>query len=241
MKKIILPLAICGALFTSFAFTGSNACDGNDFFTKGTVATNGYYKADGTQTGTGTSTVTDITTSGDSTIATMTSSYQDAKKKDPPRDVTVRMICLKDKLVMDLGNMMGSASPQASGSNIKVVMLGSLVPYKTSYTAGEKLDDIHMTMQMFSNGSLFSTSDILINNRVVDAVEDHTTSAGTFHCFKISSMSSVTTKMGNMTLPGGKANKSVEWYSPVAGMVRSESYKDDKLMSYTELIGLIKP
>ncbi|HTL82682.1 MAG TPA: hypothetical protein VL651_13305 [Bacteroidia bacterium] len=239
MKKLILPIAICATLFTSFAFTGSGPCNINDYFVTGTSTKTGTYKADGTLTGTETSTVTSVSTSGDSTIAVIATSYVDAKNKDQSHDGSIRMICLNNMLLMDLGGMMSSMMG-SQGKDMKIVMKGGIVPYKTSYTAGEKLDDINMTMEMYNGTALFATSDIHITNRVVDAIEDHTTPAGTFNCYKISSTNSVVMHMGAMNMPQ-KASKSVEWYSPKAGMVRSEAYKDGNLFSYNELLSFTKP
>ncbi len=241
MKKIILPIAICTALFASFAFTGSNACDGNEMFVKGTFSKNGYYKEDGTLTGTGTSTVTDVITNGDSTIATIATSYENAKPKkdEKPHEGSMRMICVDGKIVMDMGGLANGMAP--AGNDMKMVITGNMVPYKNSYTAGEKLEDVKMNMQMYNNGNLMMTSDISITDRVCEAVEDRTTPAGTFHCYKISSMSSSDNKMGAMKMPGGKPAKSVQWYSVKAGIVRMENFKDDKMSSYNELIELKKP
>lgn len=240
MKKTILSLAVLAFILTT-AFTG--ACDVNDMFTKGTTSKTGYYKADGTLTGTGTSTVTDVTTSGDSTIAVLTTSYTSAnpRKGETPHDGSMRFICVDGKIIMDMSSMINSMA-QSTGRDMQVVVTGNMVPYKTSYTAGEKLNDVKMNMQMMSNGSVMMTSEISITNRVCEAVEDKTTPAGTFHCYKISETTTTVTKMGAMTMPGsGAPSKSVQWFSTKAGVVRMESYKDDKLSGYNELLELTKP
>ena len=240
MKKIFFLLTVFPFIITT-AFTGTSPCDGNEMFVKGTSAKNGYYKADGTLTGVGTSTVTDVTTSGDSTIATLATNYTPTtpSKGDKEHSGSMRFVCVDGKIIMDMGGMMNSA---AAGNNMQVVMTGNMVPYKTSYTAGEKLDDVKMNMQMMNNGSVMMTSDIVVSNRVCEAVEDRTTPAGTFHCFKISQVTTSTSKMGAMTLPGsGKPAKSIQWFCAKAGVVRLENYTGDKLSSYNELIEFKKP
>jgi hypothetical protein len=242
MKKIIFIFSAL-AFLISTAFTGTGACDANVMFVKGTSAKNAYYKADGTLTGTGTSTVTDVVTSGDSTIATLATSYTSAtpRKDEKPHDGSMRFICVNGKLIMDMGGMMNSMSP-TTGHSMKMVMTGNMVPYKTSYAAGEKLNDVKMNMQMYSDKSLMMTSDISITNRVCEAVEDLTTPAGTFHCYKISSLTASVTKMGTMTMPGsGTPSKTVQWFSPKAGVVRLENFRSDTLASYNQLIELKKP
>lgn len=241
MKKIILPVAILATLFVSMAFTGSKVCSENDFFIKGLVAKMGYYKADGTQTGTGTSTVSEITNSGDSTIATILTSYEDASNKNQNHDGSMRMICLGDKIIMDMSSMLNSLPLHGGNNNMKMVMSGNFVPYATSYTAGQKLEDIHMKSETYNNGSLMMTMNISVTNRVVEAVEDRKTPAGTFHCYKISQTTSSESVMGTRVMPAGQPMKSVQWFSPKAGMIRMEHYKDDKVYSYNELLSIVRP
>jgi len=70
---------------------------------------------------------------------------------------------------------------------------------------------------------------VWITNRKVEAIEDITTPAGTFTCYKISS--DVETKM-MMKI----SIKSVEWYAKNVGTVRTESYNNNgKLTGYTLL------
>jgi len=238
MKKIIISFAVV-ASFISMAFTGTNACDGNENFVQGVKTKMGYYNSDGKQTGTGTSEVTKVYTSGDSTVAILNSTYTDTKKNEP-HSSEVKMACVNGTFVMDMSGAMNTASQQ-SGHDMKVVCKGNMIAYKTSYTVGEKLDDINMIMETYSNGSLFSTTNIVLTNRKIEAFDDVKVPAGTYKCYKISYTTNVTMMMGSIKIPGIKPFNSVMFYSTTAGMVRSESYKDDKLSSYNELLELNKP
>ena len=75
---------------------------------------------------------------------------------------------------------------------------------------------------------------VSITNRKVEAVENITTPAGTFECYKITY--DVATKMMiNVKM------KATEWYAKNVGMVKSESYTSDgKLAGSTLLTGLKK-
>lgn len=237
MKKFIIGLSVL-ALIVSTAFVGS-VCNENDFFLQGVKSKMGYYKANDEQTGTGTSEVTKVYTSGDSTIAIVKSTYEDAKKKEPHTS-EMKMICVNGTFIMDMSGVVNNASQQ-SGNDVKMVCSGNLVAYKNSYTVGEKLDDITMTMEMYSDGKLVSTTIVKITDRVVERYEDLAVPAGTFKCYKIAYTSSSTMMIGAMKMPGLKPHNSIMYYSPTTGMVRMEEYKEDKLLSYSQLLELKKP
>jgi hypothetical protein len=237
MKKIVISFAVL-ALIVSTAFVGS-VCNENDFFVQGSKSKMGYYKANDEQTGTGTSEVSKVYTSGDSTIAIVKSTYTDAKKNEPHTS-EMKMICLNGAFIMDMSGVVNNASQQ-NGHDVKMVCSGNLVAYKNSYTVGEKLDDINMTMEMYSDGKLTSTTIVKITDRVVERYEDLTVPAGTFKCYKIAYTSSSTMMIGTMKMPSMRPHNSIMYYSPKAGMVRMEEYKEDKLLSYNQLLELKKP
>jgi hypothetical protein len=237
MKKIIISFAVL-AYIVSTAFVAP-VCNENEFFLQGVKSKMGYYKANGDQTGSGISEVTKVYTSGDSTIAVVKSTYEDAKKKEPHTS-EVKMICLNGAFIMDMSGVAGNASQQ-SGHDAKMVCSGNLVAYKSSYTVGEKLGDINMTMEMYSDGKLTSTTIVKITDRVVERYEDLTVPAGTFKCYKIAYTSSSTMMIGSMKMPSMRPHNSIMYYSPKAGLVRMEEYKEDKLLNYNQLLELKKP
>lgn len=238
MKKIFACFAVLVFIITT-AFTGSNACSENDFFQQGVKSKMGYYKANDEQTGTGTSEVTKVYTSGDSTVAIVKSTYEDTKKKEPHTS-EMKLICVNGTLIMDMSGMLNNAQGQ-SGHDMKVVTTGNMVAYKNSYTVGEKLPDIDMTMETYSDGKLVSTMNIKITDRVVERYEDLVVPAGTYKCYKISYTTASTMMIGSMKMPGMKPHNSISYYCPKAGIVRMEEYKEDKLLSYSQLLELKKP
>jgi hypothetical protein len=208
---------------------------------QGTKSKMGYYDADGKQTGSGTSEVTKVYTNGDSTVAIINSTFTSVSKPDAPHASEMKIACVKDAFVMDMGGMMNSMMPQQPGHEMKMVCTGNMVGYKSSYIVGEKLDDINMTMEMFSNGTSMMVSTIKITDRKVEAYADIVVPAGTFKCYKISYNTTSDTKMHGMSMPAQPPHKSVMYYYPKAGMIRMEQYKDDKIFSYSELLELTKP
>ena len=181
MKKLIFSFIVLTFLITT-AFTGGETCNGNDFFHEGVKSKMGYFSADGQQTGLGTSEVTKVYTSGDSTIAALSSTYTDLKtNKTHPSEM--RIICVNGILVVDMNAAMNSVNP---AGDFKMVCTGNLVGYKQSYAVGEKLDSLNMVMDMYSKGSLMLTTKVRVYDRVVESYENLTTQAGVFKCYKIS-------------------------------------------------------
>jgi hypothetical protein len=239
MKKLILAFSLLGFVIAT-AFTGGDVCNGNDFFIQGVKSKMGYYNAEGTSTGTGTSEVKKVYTSVDSTIAIISSVYTDTKNTPHPGEL--KIACVNGNFVMDMGDIARMNSmPQRPGHELQVTTTGNLVGYKQNYAVGEKLDSIHMITEAYDNGALMMTSVVHIYDRVVEAYEDLTVPAGTYKCYKISYKTESRMQMHNMNMPGGKPHKSVMYYCPKLGMVRMEQYMDDKLYSYSQLLELTKP
>jgi hypothetical protein len=111
----------------------------------------------------------------------------------------------------------------------KVKIEGVDLKFPENLSPGQKLEDGNMTMSFEGGGIMAMNMTIRIFNRVVDAIEDITTPAGTFKAYKISN--DMETKMGlKMT------NKSTTWYAKNVGAVRTETYdKNGKLIGYTEM------
>ncbi len=98
--------------------------------------------------------------------------------------------------------------------------------------AGDVLKDGDLKMSFSSGGMTVMNMEVSITNRKVEAIENLTTPAGTFECYKISY--DISTKM-MITVK----MKGVEWYAQKVGMIKSESYsKDGKLQGSTVLNSL---
>lgn len=237
MKKIVFSFTALAFIITT-AFTGSSVCDTNDYFHQSVKSMMGYYNGAREQTGTGTSEVTKVYTSGDSTIAIISSTYKDTKK-DEPNSSEMKLVCVNGAFVMDMGEMMNSRMP--AGQDIKMVCTGNFVTYKSSYTVGEKLEDVNMTVETYSGGNLLATTNVKITDRKVESYADLVVPAGTFKCYKISYTTSSEMKMQDIAVPAMQPSRSVAYFCPTAGMVRMEQYKQDKIDSYNELLSLTKP
>lgn len=96
--------------------------------------------------------------------------------------------------------------------------------------AGQKLKDGSITVRVISGGITIITLSVNITNRMVAAIEDVTTDAGTYKCTKITY--DVESKVGFIRIK----SQAAEWYAKDIGMVKSETYdKKGKLESYSLL------
>jgi hypothetical protein len=119
-----------------------------------------------------------------------------------------------------------------SYKDMEMTMEGGNLEMPWNLKAGDILKNGDLKMSFTSGGMTVMNMTISISNRKVEAVENITTPAGTFECFKIS-YDIATKMMINVKMKG------VEWYAKKVGLVKSESYNNDgKLMGSTLLTGL---
>ncbi len=99
---------------------------------------------------------------------------------------------------------------------------------------GDALKDGFLTLEISNSGVKIMTMKISITDRKVESKESVTTKAGTFECYKLSSI--ITTKT-----PVIMEMRTAEWYSIGTGMIKSESYSGSgKFIGKSELIELKK-
>ena len=78
-----------------------------------------------------------------------------------------------------------------------------------------------------------------ITGRTVGDKESINVPAGAYNAFKINQDMEMQTKAMGMNMPATRI-QTVEYFVPGVGMVRSESYRNGKLMSYSVLNKLSK-
>lgn len=114
--------------------------------------------------------------------------------------------------------------------NMEMKMEGDFLEFPPLLKAGDQLADGVMKMTIFNSGVKLITIAVAITNRRVEAVENLTTSAGTYECFRISYQ--IETKTGFIKTRGSAK----EWYSKNYGMIQSESFnKKGKMNSRMQL------
>jgi hypothetical protein len=166
-----------------------------------------------------------------STEITVNAESFDAKGKSLGK-VDLKARCEGGVFFVDMTNYMG---PQSSEDykDMEMSVEGGNLEMPSSMKAGDLLKDGDLKMSFSSGGMTIMNMSVSITNRKVEAVENLTTPAGTYECYKISY--DITTK----TMGIGAKMKGVEWYAKNTGMIKSETYsKDGKLQGSTVLEAL---
>ncbi|MCB2219244.1 MAG: hypothetical protein KQI35_02530 [Bacteroidetes bacterium] len=174
--------------------------------------------------------IADKETSGDDVTLTVSQETFDKKgEKIMEGDFTVS--CHDGKFYMDMRNFLDSEA-MAAYKDMEVEVDATDMVFPSEMSVGDKLPDASITVTINSSGMTMFTMKVWVTNRMVEAREQITTSAGTFDCLKMSY--DTETKMMIKV-----QSKAVQWIAEGVGMVRSESYnKNGKLEGYSVLTAL---
>jgi hypothetical protein len=227
MKHIMLSVLFCYA-----AVAGLIAQDCPMYYPAKENTTMEYkqYDKKGALSGSSIQKITGIKKSSNSTEADISSEHFDAKGKSLGV-VKLTAKCEAGVFYIDMSNYMNQQSTD-SYKDMEMTMEGGNLEMPWNLKAGDMLKDGNMKMSFASGGMTVMNMTISITNRKVEAVENVTTPAGTFECYKIS-YDIATKMMINVKMKG------TEWYAKNVGLVKSESYNNDgKLMGSTLLTGL---
>lgn len=154
----------------------------------------------------------------------------DAKGKSQG-SAQVKAKCENGVYYLDMKNYLNQESMEAF-EDMEMTIKGGNLELPSNLKAGDELKGGEMTISLTSGGMTIMNLTISVSDRKVEAVENLTTPAGSFECYKIS-YNIVTKIMGTIQTKG------VEWYAENIGLVKSESYGNDgKLAGYTLLTGM---
>jgi hypothetical protein len=190
------------------------------------------YDKKGGLTGSSIQKITEVKKSAGSTIVEITAESFDAKGKSQG-SVQLTSRCEGGVYYIDMKNYMNQQSME-SYEDMEMAIEGGNMELPSNMKVGDILKNGDMKMSFSTGGMTIMTMTTSVTNRKVEAIENLTTPAGTFECYKISS--DIATKM----MINVKA-KSVEWFAKNVGMVKSESYSaDGKLMGSNVLTSIKK-
>jgi hypothetical protein len=220
----------------SMSFTSSpEMCDSLIFFKEGTKTTITSFNDDGKLTGTTKTFYKKVDKSGTLTSVSATQENYDKKGKlSVTTDFLIK--CTNGSLFFDMKLMI--PQQQAEGfKDFEMTVDGVDKEIPTELTAGSSLKDAEVKFSFKTkDGSPMPMMNISvwITNRKVEGKESVTTPAGTFECYKM------TEDVEMKTLFKIKV-KSISWFSKEAGIVKTESYKENgKLVGKTELTEISK-
>ncbi|WP_439881025.1 TapB family protein [Pontibacter sp. MBLB2868] len=148
--------------------------------------------------------------------------------------------CEKGTIWMDMRSLMTPGMMEAY-QNMEVSMEGDKMLYPGNMAVGQKLEDGTMTIKVKdqSSGRNMSTITMNVVDRKVEGKEKVQVPAGTYDSFKISQNTEMENQAMGIKMPGMRM-QTIEYYVPKIGMVRSETYRNGKLMSYSVLSKISK-
>jgi len=190
-------------------------CDPYYVSSQGAVREMASYDKKDKLTGTTIQTVKEIKTIGAKTDWTIGSVSKDAKGKELSSG-DLHMSCENGIFKMDMKNFIDEETMK-SFEGMEVTMDATDLDYPAVLTPGQTLKDGHITIKATSQGIPVMNMVVKIYDRKVEAIEDMTTPAGTFSCYKLSSTIETKTMFTIIA-------KTTDWISKNVGTVRSETF-----------------
>lgn len=167
-------------------------------------------------------TVTEVTNSGDGTIATMNIVFTDEKGEQYLTN-DYQFTCQGDVVTIDFESLIPDQMMQQY-QDMEMTIDGTDIELPNNLSVGQSLPDANVTMKISVAGAMNMNINIDTVNRKVEKKESVTTPAGTFDCFVIYSETKTKMMISNQTFP------SRLWLAEGVGMVKTENYnkKGDK-------------
>lgn len=223
MKILLLSFILLS--FTSLSYA---QCNPYFMLKEGATWEMSSFNAKGKPQGSTKYNVKSLEQSGDNFEAIIDFQIKD-KKNEEIMDSELDLKCENGTLHYDMRRFIPQQSMEAYGK-MDMEITGDNLEYPSSLSVGDDLKDGMLNMKISGEGMPFEMNfKIEIKDRKVEAKESITTPAGTFDCYKISSVTSTKT-IANIE------SKSVEWIALGKGVVRTESYnRGGKMVNYAEL------
>jgi hypothetical protein len=120
----------------------------------------------------------------------------------------------------------------APGTEAFIEIEGDKLRIPSNLEPGSKLDDVKFTMTL--NMGFKVRTEIVLSNQECVAVEDLTVPAGTFKCYKVTQTSTATVMRKTVT------TKTITWYTPNIGSVKSESYDEKNKLQSSNVLHAIE-
>jgi hypothetical protein len=221
--KLTTKISLVITFLFIFGEAYSQSCEAFYPMKKGSVIETQNFNAKNKLTGSNRQTILDVATGVNSASIKVKSETFDAKGKDLASQELV-MRCENGVFMMDMKNFL---DPKAmGGGEMEVKIDAKDMEYPQTLSPGLALKDASIRMTLLSNGMTIMSMETRIFNRKVEGIENVTTPAGTFECYKISYESEMKAVVKVRV-------KGVQYIAKGVGVVRSESYdKNGKLTDY---------
>lgn len=207
-------------------------CSSFIWFKEGTTLEYNLTDATGKSIGITTTHINKVYTEGAATIAEIVSSYHKGKEMK----VTYR--CEGNKIYMDMKAFFDNNFAAMAKNGLQMEMKDTYISFPWDMKTGDNLEEAVFEIKAKKGGKDFMTITSRIKNRKVEGTEKVTTPAGSWDCLKLSEIRSNTTEMMGRKIPG-QDMKTTSWFSPGAGIIKTEMYDGNgKLQSLSELISI---
>lgn len=232
MRKSLFLIAVLVAVFNTltaqdcknyYYLRNNSSVEMTVYDGKGAVVAKNFYN------------VLSVSKEGTSLLADFTTTVKDEKGKEfSSGKGTVK--CDGENLMIDMQMNMPNI-PQLQAVKMETGKATTYLTYPTSMKVGQTLPDGSFDMNSSANG-MEVTIEYKASNRKVAAKEKITTPAGSWDCFKITTDISISLKMMAMNMPFNLTT--AEWFAPGFGVVKTESYKEGKLVGSMLVTGIKK-
>jgi hypothetical protein len=230
MKKLILFTAALLLMIIVRNQVTAQDCDPYYVINEGAVREMASYDKKDKLTGTSIQTVKEIKTTGNKTEWTIGTVSKDAKGKEVSSG-DLSMSCEEGIFKMDMKNFLDEETMKGF-EGMEVTMDATELDYPVVLAPGQSLPDGNLTVKVTSQGMPVMTMLVKIYDRKVEAIEDVTTPAGTFSCYKMTSTIETKTMFAVVA-------KSTDWMAKKVGSVRSETFdKNGNLTGYSVLTAI---
>lgn len=225
-------ISILGAFLFLVNINAQNNCSKYYPMIEGASFEYTNYNKKGKTEGTSSYKVTQVSTNGQNTSATMAIDLKDEKGKEIYK-TDYSFTCTGNMVTVDYKSLLPTSMLEQY-KDMEIDISGTDLELPNDLSVGKQLSDANVTMKVSMGGMNMNTTVDLVN-RSVEKQESVTTPAGTFDCYVIYSDNKIKAVMVKNSFP------SRVWFAEGVGMIKQESYnKNGKLIGSTELTNFSK-
>lgn len=213
MKRNLLPILILLLVFQHVQ--SQEGCSKFYPMSEGTTMEFTNYNRKGKVEGVSSFTVTNASSNGATTVATMAIELKDEKGKEIYSS-DYKLTCTGNLVKMDYNSLLPSEMMKQY-QDMDINISGTDIEIPNDLSVGQNLADANVTMKI-NMGAMNMNITVDMVNRKVEKKEKITTPAGTYECYVLYSDNQSKIMMANQSFP------SRVWLAEGIGMVKQETY-----------------
>lgn len=222
------------------AIVQANSCREMAFFQVGAEILAKNYDKNGIETSSQLTRVLEVNEADGFTVAKVEGINREARTNQETK-VFYSYRCNGKAVFLDIASMYRTEAKNADDT-----FQSGEFEFPLEVKVGETLPEISSSMESEYGGKKMSMT-FHITERKVEALEEVSTGAGTWQCYRISNelqvemdIPGMDPKMKEMMVQMQSQNKmtAITWFAPELGVVKSESYKNGELESSNQLVSI---